>query len=355
MTYLERDAAVYYGGRVGLVSKGDLMAGLTINSGYSALIYSGGAVNETTVNSSGSVIVSGGVVNSATVNSRGSMFVSDGGKVTGKFNIGSGATVSAYAGSIIDFDISETSAGDPERVNDLSIIQGAPDYTATVIASIISSQQLGQYTLAGGAANFEKTVTLRSEAAGDIAELSLGVTSFNWWRSYTLDSTDSMLSLTVGYIAGTAATATPLNRDGETIRGTDRAARWTSDTEVDADTIFVVDADFGGDAWLDIDGADLSGKVLYGASENYSGAININVGSGKLHNLAAGAAAGSGVANVNLILDDAEVSGAIYAGGFGDVSGKSTLGFWAAHWPRMSMRVLSPARTPIRRRSATYR
>ena len=79
--YLERDARVYYGGRnAGLVSNADTMEELLISGGHSAIVYSGGVANRTTVNSYGGMFISsGGTANSTTVNFLGSMYISSGG------------------------------------------------------------------------------------------------------------------------------------------------------------------------------------------------------------------------------------------------------------------------------------
>ena len=58
VTYLERDADLYYGGAyIGLISKGDAFDDLLITSGRSALVYSGGTMNSATVNRNGSMVI----------------------------------------------------------------------------------------------------------------------------------------------------------------------------------------------------------------------------------------------------------------------------------------------------------
>ncbi|MBR2426822.1 MAG: AIDA repeat-containing protein, partial [Lentisphaeria bacterium] len=77
--YLERDANVYFGGwDKGLVSKADTMNGLWISAGLSAIIYSDGVANSTTVNDRAHLyIYSGGVANSTTVSSGGAIYLYD--------------------------------------------------------------------------------------------------------------------------------------------------------------------------------------------------------------------------------------------------------------------------------------
>ena len=96
VTYLERDAKAYYGGNGGLISKGDVFTGLTVNGNRSALVYSGGVANKTTVNYSGYLsgylyVYNGGTANETTVNGYGSMYISSGGKVTGALTLADGA------------------------------------------------------------------------------------------------------------------------------------------------------------------------------------------------------------------------------------------------------------------------
>ena len=115
ITYLVRDKSVYYGGAAeGLIEKDDSITELTVNAGYSAIVYDSGVMTSTTI-------------------AGGTLEVYSGGKVTGSLSIASGSVVSAYAGSILDFNISVVSAGGAALVNDLSLIQGTPDYTITVV------------------------------------------------------------------------------------------------------------------------------------------------------------------------------------------------------------------------------
>ena len=65
ITYLERDAGVYWGnGLSGIIGKADVAEGIVISSGVSMMVYSGGAVNGIAVNSGGIMTVySGGTAN----------------------------------------------------------------------------------------------------------------------------------------------------------------------------------------------------------------------------------------------------------------------------------------------------
>ena len=85
VTYLERDANVYWGNNnSGVIGKGNSAERVIISSGVSMLLYSNGVVNATTVNSGGTMsIFAGGQGNDTTVNAYGSMSVFSGGRASG--------------------------------------------------------------------------------------------------------------------------------------------------------------------------------------------------------------------------------------------------------------------------------
>ncbi|MBO4690846.1 MAG: AIDA repeat-containing protein, partial [Paludibacteraceae bacterium] len=61
VTYLERDANIYYGGTLqGVISKADVLDSLVVESGNSAIVYSGGSANNITVKYGGDLYVSEG-------------------------------------------------------------------------------------------------------------------------------------------------------------------------------------------------------------------------------------------------------------------------------------------------------
>ena len=82
VTYLERDANVYVGNNTsGLITTTNAISGQNLEAGISAIVYSGGTVNSTTLSGGGLVVSSGGVANSTTV-SGGELYVSSGGTAT---------------------------------------------------------------------------------------------------------------------------------------------------------------------------------------------------------------------------------------------------------------------------------
>ncbi len=208
----------------------------TVNSGGSLTVYNGGTANGATVNSRGRLTVnSGGMANGATVNSGGNLFVNSGGMAsdatvssggrldvygsgtaTGWLTMHSGAIVSAYADSIIDFDISPLEPGYKALVNNLSLIQGTPTYTATVS----TTQSIGDYVLAEGAANFTGSVTVKCGGAEDLT-LAVGETKLGDAFAYSLTVKDSQLLLTLAPPDTTppeppvaqASTTEPTNQD----------------------------------------------------------------------------------------------------------------------------------------------
>ena len=137
-----------------LVSAADVMTGRTIVAGGEDLM----------------IVSSGGVANSTTVSSGGVLLISSGGKATGTLTLAAEAVVSAYEGSIIDFDISTVTIGNAALINDLSLIQGAPNFTVTVSVT----QTVGTYSLAGGAAGFDKTITVITDTGSELGTVTVG-------------------------------------------------------------------------------------------------------------------------------------------------------------------------------------
>ena len=101
--------------------------------------------------------------------SSGSAYVSRGGKLTGKVTFGDKATISAYDGAIVDFDISGVAAGNTALVNDLSVIKGTPTYSLTVA----NKQSSGTYRLADGAASFNGTITVTTAGGVEVGEVRI--------------------------------------------------------------------------------------------------------------------------------------------------------------------------------------
>ena len=305
------------GGNLTVSSGGAVFFTAVKNIGY-LYVSSAGVANNTILNSNGYLwISSGGAASSTIVNGNGYLYVSSGGKVTGMLTLASGAVVSAYAGSIIDFDVSAVAAGSEARVNNLSLVRGTPNYTVTVAAK----QAEGAYALADGAVGFDRTITVGTDAEAALGTLSVGETFTVANVNYTLALEGGTLSLGIAFDVTPSAYAEALTEDtAAVVYGSDLAARWTADTSAPG-AVTLITSDFGGDAWLDIDGSEVAG-ALYGASCDYSGTVNIAAKSGSIRNLAAGATAGGSVGAVNLTFAGADLDGTGYAGGFGNVAGE---------------------------------
>jgi len=84
VTYLERDAKVYYGWNRGLISKTDFMDSLVIEAGKSAIVYSGGVANNTFIKDNGYLYVSSGGIVTLAFNpwEKGTIVSSNGATVT---------------------------------------------------------------------------------------------------------------------------------------------------------------------------------------------------------------------------------------------------------------------------------
>ena len=146
-------------------------SGLTLSD--LATIHSGTIADGVTVASGGGLFVyDGGKADGLAVQSGGIVFVSSGGKFTGQMDFANGATVSATSGGILDFDLTQTKPGNDALVNDLSLVLGAPSCTLTVSGSVYS----GKYTLAGGAGNFDGTITVTDTAGAALGVLTVGST-----------------------------------------------------------------------------------------------------------------------------------------------------------------------------------
>ena len=204
------NAAIFSGGRL-YVSSGGTANDVEVHSGGYAQVFQLGTVNGATMNDGGKLHVSGGTVNNvtvesggsfglasatanvATVNSGGSMTVSGGGRLTGAMTFESGAVVSMNWGTTLDFDLTRTEAGEAALVNDLSVIQGTPGYSLTVDGT----EAEGSYSLAEGAAEFDGAIVVRNASGQEYGSFSVGETVKIGEACYTLNLTDSLLSVTV--------------------------------------------------------------------------------------------------------------------------------------------------------------
>lgn len=188
------------GGFVELSSKTDTVfvpnsvSGLVLSM-TSASLHSGTSAIDATLKYGGKVFIfSSGTLNGASVLDKGQVAVSSGGRMTGQLSFADKAVVSVYDGAILDFDISGLAPEAGARVSNLSIIHGTPLYTLTVSGS----QKDGAYTLAGGAAEFNGSITVQNTSGKSLGTLALGETNGIGSSDYTLALVGTDLVLTVG-------------------------------------------------------------------------------------------------------------------------------------------------------------
>ncbi|MBQ4105944.1 MAG: AIDA repeat-containing protein, partial [Lentisphaeria bacterium] len=169
---VENNIVLNNGGAMYIYSGGTANS-TVLNNGGSMTICRGGSARDTTVNLGGRMTISsGGAAHDTVVVFGGRMTIASGGTAAGKLEIASWAIVSAYAGAIIDFTVAEQTVGGAALVNNWSRITDAgANYTITVKAD----QAFGTYALAGGAANFNKTITVKT-ADAELGTITVGET-----------------------------------------------------------------------------------------------------------------------------------------------------------------------------------
>ena len=149
-----------------------------------------GIANATEVQSGGLFIVSGSdaAARGLSLVEGGTVTVTDGARLTGQITTEDGALIGMDDGTVLEFDLSSLARpADYALVNDFSAIDGTPDLVLTVS----SEQEGGVYLLAGGAASFDRGITLGEYTLTlDSEPVTIGTSTF----SLNL-SDDGMLSL----------------------------------------------------------------------------------------------------------------------------------------------------------------
>ena len=299
---------------------GACVSGGTIKKG--AIICNAGATgtfNNVTLENAGIMNLSGTAKASNTVVKAGGQFAfhTSGASAENTTVMANGKLVlkvAANTGNRLTLDFTGAGAGAETKIDQLGNIAGS-----TTVFVTGAEQAVGTYYLGSGGALYDSATcgTLSGvtqkwglyenaiAANGSYDDALNGVTySFNGTALTT-----TALSIATGEAAG-------LSGDNYTaLRTTDRAAKWTGAT---ADATLVTES-FNGNAWLEVAGN--VEKALYGAGVAFDGTVNINAKSGTIRNLAAGATAGGTVGAVKLTFDGADLAGAGYAGGFGNVTG----------------------------------
>ena len=181
-------------GGTATIFEGGYVEDVAAENGGRLYVGEGGTAKGVTVDVGGTAEVSSGVIDGAVVNAGGGLLVYGGAKLTGRMTFEKGAEVIPFVGSILDFDLTQTTAGADVLVNDLSILMGTPSYTLTVDGTPAE----GDYKLAGGAAGFSKTITVTTTGGEDLGTLTVGQTATIGGVDYTLNlGGDNVLSVTV--------------------------------------------------------------------------------------------------------------------------------------------------------------
>ena len=170
------------------VSSGGVVSGVEIGATYYDVTHTSGSGYY-------SITDTGDNVTTSWVDNPG-IHLSSGAKLTGQMTFSSGAKVYAESGSILDFDLTQTTAGGSALVSDLSAIEGIPTYTLTVGGT----QENGTYRLADGLVAgtvFDQTITVRNTTGDQLGVLTAGQSLVLGDSEYLLSVADGGLSLTV--------------------------------------------------------------------------------------------------------------------------------------------------------------
>ena len=261
-----------------------------------------------TAQANNTVVSNGGqfALNAATVKAENTVL-----KAGAKFNINAAG---ADTGEKLTLDFTGTTGNQSLTINNLGHVSADTRIAAKGLAigstyTIATTGSTDRYVYCDAAGLYDNKV-------------KGGATYTNAFAGKTWNfSTGKSIAVTEFSIGAAKSTAGAITTADTALNTNDRAAKWDATTSY-TDSVTLADSTLGGDAWLEIDGTDVS-TALYGASGNYAHTVNIEAKSGEIRNLAAGAGNGGSVAGVKLTLDGADVTGAAYAGGFGTVTGKT--------------------------------
>ena len=165
-----QDYVINSQGELNIVNGG--VANNTVVNGKLTLLKDGNAkACNTLIKSNGLMTVNkNNIASNTTVNSVGRLYVYSGGIICGTLQIEADAIVTAHSESVIDFTVADRKTTDSYLINDLSLLQGTPHYTVTVLAD----QAEGIYKLAAGASEFNASVILKNTGGDIYGGLSVG-------------------------------------------------------------------------------------------------------------------------------------------------------------------------------------
>lgn len=170
-----------------------------ISSGGSLNISGGGIANSNTVLRNGTVnLYSGGTANNNTISSDATLNVLKGGILTGTLQIENGGTVDVKEGGIIDFTVANQAQSSTALINKCSSINGGNDAVYTL--TVKPNQYFGTYVLAGGAENFNQSITVSNTEGTTLGTLTVNddiLTLADGKIIYSLKKNASDLVLTI--------------------------------------------------------------------------------------------------------------------------------------------------------------
>ena len=139
-------------------------------------------------------VYEGGVADCVTVDDGGKLWIDKGGKLTGSLTVSKGAEVCLQEGSIVDFDIAAVAPGSAALINNWSLVD---DHGVSYTVTTSDKQKTGVYALAGGAAKFDKSITVNSAAGTKLGTVTVGGQLETKDFIYSLGIATNTLSLTV--------------------------------------------------------------------------------------------------------------------------------------------------------------
>jgi len=233
------------------VSSGGAANSATIFSGGGLYVLNSGTVDKTTVYGNGVFFVSsGGLALNTKVYAGGSMSVLSGAVLAGKMNFLAGTLLSVEKGAVINFDLTQTTAGAKALLSDWSLIQGKPDYTLTVDGN----QETGVYKLAGAADEFDGTITVQNTLGESLGTLAVGEKVTFDEVDYTLNIIDDCLTVTVndaGSVPSDTDTVAPTDPAGlmTIVDGQNVALLWNESTDDTGVKEYVVNYSLNGETF----------------------------------------------------------------------------------------------------------
>ena len=181
------------------ISSGTVFSGVTVKESATLEIgKDAGAVDAEASGQDAVVhVLSGGTLTNGAATGGGRIVIDNDTIVSGTLTMSDGGTVTVVDGAVLTLGIAGYTAETlPILVNDMSQIEGTPDYRLR----ISDSQGWGEYFLAGNAAGFNQTITVVGEDDSVLASISLDSGSIeigDYYYTLAL-SEDNNLVLTVG-------------------------------------------------------------------------------------------------------------------------------------------------------------